>query len=31
VLDCSLAAVKIGQVRGYGRLREILAKEGTRS
>ena len=30
VLDCSLAAVKIGQVRGYGRLREILAAEGMR-
>jgi RNA polymerase sigma-70 factor, ECF subfamily len=32
VLDCSLASVKIGQVRGYGRLREILGgpvgKEG---
>ena len=24
VLGCSLASVKIGQVRGYGRLREIL-------
>ena len=30
VLDCSLAAVKIGQVRGYGRLREILVAEGMR-
>lgn len=34
VLDCSLAAVKIGQVRGYSRLREILAgapnREGAR-
>ena len=30
VLDCSLAAVKIGQVRGYCRLREILAAEGMR-
>ncbi len=24
VLGCSLAAVKIGQVRGYARLREIV-------
>jgi RNA polymerase sigma-70 factor (ECF subfamily) len=35
VLGCSLAAVKIGQVRGYGRLREVLAgspnAEGARS
>ena len=27
VLGCSLAAVKIGQVRGYGRLRELLGQE----
>jgi RNA polymerase sigma-70 factor (ECF subfamily) len=34
VLGCSLASVKIGQVRGYGRLREVLgesAREGGRS
>ena len=34
VLECSLAAVKIGQVRGYSRLRQILAgapnQEGAR-
>jgi RNA polymerase sigma-70 factor (ECF subfamily) len=29
VLDCSLASVKIGQVRGYGRLREILGGSST--
>jgi RNA polymerase sigma-70 factor (ECF subfamily) len=28
VLGCSLAAVKIGQVRGYARLREIVGEPG---
>jgi hypothetical protein len=27
VLGCSLASVKIGQVRGYGRLRELIGPE----
>jgi RNA polymerase sigma-70 factor (ECF subfamily) len=30
VLGCSLAAVKIGQVRGYARLREIVGESGAR-
>ena len=30
VLGCSLAAVKIGQVRGYARLREIVSEPGAR-
>jgi DNA-directed RNA polymerase specialized sigma24 family protein len=28
VLGCSLASVKIGQIRGYARLREIVGESG---